>query len=237
MAQRILRKDLKKDELRETFAHGAEAVRSTRQLAIYALAAVIVVALGVFGWWTYSQRQSAQASLAFDNAMRNLKTPAGTPPVPGETIYPDDSQKFTAAAQQFSDVASKYPRTRGEQLAKYFQALSYERINKNDEAKNLLRGLASGKDEEAGVLARFELAQLDDRTGQGDEAVKLYQEMIATPSILVPKPVVMLALAGHYGQSNPSEAAKLYSQIKSEYPDTPIAEQADQALALLSGKS
>ena len=30
---------------------------------------------------------------------------------------------------------------------------------------------------------------------------------------------------------------KLYSQIKSEFPDTPIAEQADQALALLSGKS
>jgi len=48
---------------------------------------------------------------------------------------------------------------------------------------------------------------------------------------------VMLALAQHYAQSNPSEAAKLFQQIKSEYPDTPIAEQADQALALLPSKS
>jgi TolA-binding protein len=47
----------------------------------------------------------------------------------------------------------------------------------------------------------------------------------------------MLALAEHYGAKNPSEAAKLYNQIKKDYPDTPIAEQADQALTLLPGKS
>jgi TolA-binding protein len=67
--------------------------------------------------------------------------------------------------------------------------------------------------------------------------VKIYQDMIAKPSTLVPKPVVMLALAEHYGQKNPTEAAKLYAQIKSEYPDTPMAQQADQELALLPGKS
>ncbi len=73
--------------------------------------------------------------------------------------------------------------------------------------------------------------------GQGDEAAKLYQELIAKPTLLVPKPVVMLALAQHYGEKNPTEAAKLYGQIKSDYPDTPIAERADQALSLLPGKS
>ncbi len=171
--------------------------------------------------------------------MKTFQTPSGTPPAPGETVYPDDTQKYTAAAQQFSDVvaSAKYPRTRGGQLARYYQALSYEKIDKIDDSKKLLRSLESGGGEEAGVLARFELAQIDELTGQGDEAVKLYQELIAKPSILTPKPVVMLALAAHYTRSNPSEAAKLYSQIKTEFPDTPIAEQADQALALLSGKS
>ena len=47
----------------------------------------------------------------------------------------------------------------------------------------------------------------------------------------------MLALADHYGQKNPTEAAKLYTQIKTDYPDTAIAEQADQGLSLLPGKS
>jgi len=54
---------------------------------------------------------------------------------------------------------------------------------------------------------------------------------------LVPKAVVMLTLAQHYAPKNSAEAAKLLNQIKSDYPDSPIAEQADQALALLPGKS
>ena len=234
---RIIRKDLKKDEFRETFEHGAEAVLSHQKLTMYVLAGAIVVALAIFGGWTYTQRQAAQASTAFDGAMRTFQTPAGVPAAAGETVYPDDAQKYAASAKQFADVAEKFPRTRGGQLARYYQALSYEKIEKTDDAKKLLRGLESGGNEEAGVLARFELAQLDDRTGQGEEAVKLYQALIAKPSILAPKPVVMLALASHYAASNPAEAAKLYGQIKSEYPDTPVAEQADQALALLSGKS
>ena len=136
MAQHILRKDLKKDELRDTFAQGAEAVLTHQKLAIYALTAAIVVALGAFGWWTYTQRQSAAASTAFDNAMRTYQTTAGTPPVAGETMYPDDSQKFAAAAKQFSDVAAKYPRTRGGQLARYYQALSDEKSPRMTKPRN-----------------------------------------------------------------------------------------------------
>jgi hypothetical protein len=73
--------------------------------------------------------------------------------------------------------------------------------------------------------------------GQGDDAVKLYEQLMAQPTVLVPKPVVMLALADHYSLKNPTEAAKLYTQVKSDYPDTPMATQADQALALLPSKT
>ena len=110
-------------------------------------------------------------------------------------------------------------------------------MGKTDDAKKSLKDLANNDDQEVAALAQLELAGIDDRTRHDDDAVKLYQGLIAKPSVLVPKPVAMMALAQHYGQKNPAEAAKLYAQIKSEYPDTPIAEQADQALALLSSKS
>lgn len=236
MAQHISRKDLKKDEFRDTLAHGAEAVLTHQTILIYAVSAVLVVALVGLGWWTYSQRQSATANAAFDSAMKTYQQPVGTPPIAGETSYPDDAKKFTAAAQQFSDIAKKYPRSHAGAEAQYYAALSYEKLGKDNEAKKLLTGLEAGSDDVA-ALARFELAELDDRTSQSDQAVKLYQKLIDKPSLLAPKPVVMLALAGHYSQTNPSEAAKLYQQIKSQYPDTPVAEQADQALTLLSGKS
>ena len=63
--------------------------------------------------------------------------------------------------------------------------------------------MAGGKDEDVSSMARFELAQLDDRMGQGDEAEKLYQQLMTKPGVFVAKPVVMLALAEHYGQKIP----------------------------------
>ncbi len=67
--------------------------------------------------------------------------------------------------------------------------------------------------------------------------MKLYQGLIAKPSVLVPKPVAMMALAQHYSQKNPAEAAKLYAQIKADYPTRRSPNSADQALALLGSKS
>lgn len=236
----ISRKELKKNEFRETFEHGAEALLSHQQLTMYLLIAAIVVALGVFGWRTYTQRQTMKASAAFNTAMEIYEAPIlppGQPPVPGAPTYTDEKVKFADAAKKMADVAKQYPRTHPGQLAVYFQALSLEKIDKNEDARKLLRGLADNKDQDFTATAQFELAQLDDRTGQADEALKLYQELMAKPTVLVPKPIVMLSLAEHYAPKDPSQAAKLYAQIKSDYPNTPIADQADQELSLLPGKS
>jgi len=237
LTQHISRKELKKDEVRETFAHGAEALLSHRQLSSYVVAAAVVIALGIFGWRTYSQHQTVKAFAAFDSAMKVFQAPVGAPQAPGELTYSDETKKFSEANQKFGDVASKYPRTRAGELAGYYAALSLEKLNKNDDAKKRLQALAGSSDADVAAMAQFELATLEDSLGQGDDAVKLYQQLIAKPTSLVPKPLVMLALANHYSQKDPSQAAKLYTQIKSDYPDTPMAEQADQALALLPGKS
>jgi len=235
----ISRKELKKDELRGALAQGAEAVLSHQELTLYLIIAALVIGLAGYGWWAYTQRQTLKASVAFDAAMKIFQAPvlsAGAPPVPNQPTYASDNAKFTDAAQKFGDVAAKYPHTRPGQLAGYYTALSLEKLSKNEQAKSQLRALAGGGSEFAS-MAQLELAQLDDRTGQGDEAVKLYQQLMDKPTVLVPKPVVMLALAEHYREKDPAQAAKIYGEIKSEYPDTKIADQASQELALLPGKS
>lgn len=240
MPEHISRKELKKDEIRETLAHGYEAVVSHQAATVYILIAAIIVALSVIGWKTYSERQSAKATAAFDLAMKSFSAPVrvvGQAIEPGQLSFADDTSKYNDAAQKFSDAAGKFPRTRPGQLARYYAALSNEKLNKNDDARRNLQQLADTDDFDFASMARFELAQLDDRGGQSDAAAKLYQQLLDKPSILVPKPVVLLAFAQHYAGKNPAEATKLYNQIKSEYPDTPVAEQADQELALLPGKS
>jgi predicted negative regulator of RcsB-dependent stress response len=237
VAQHISRKELKTDEVRETLAHGAEAVLSHQQLMLYLVLLAIAVAVGFWSWRSYGERQAARASVDFSAAMKVFQAPVGVPPTPGQITYTEEKNKYTDAERKFSEVASNYPRTHSGRVAAYYAALSLEKLDKNEEAKKRLRDLSGSRDEEMAAVAKFELAGLDERTGQRDEAVKLYQELIAKPAMLAPKPLVMLALAGCYRDKNPAEAARLYNQIKSDYPDTPVAQQADQALALLPGKS
>jgi TolA-binding protein len=237
LAQHISRRELKKDEVRDTLAHGAEAVLSHQQSTIYIVLVTVIVALAVYAWRTHTERQETRAAAAFTIAMNAFEAPVGAPAAPGQVSYTDASKKFTDAQQKFADVASKYPRTRSGRLADYYKALSLEKIGKNDDAMKSLQQLTASRDEEVSALAKFELAKLDDATGQSDEAAKLYQQLIDKPSILVPKSLVMLTLAEHYIQKDPAQAQKILAQIKSDYPDTPIAEQADQDLSLLPGKS
>ncbi len=240
MSEHISRKDLKKDEIRDTIVHGADAVMDHKTIASIVLAVVLLIAIAVFGWKTYTERQTVKAAAAFDDAKKVFVAPIrlqGEPAIPGEPTYLNETTKFTDAAQKFSDVAKTYPHTRPGQLAGYYAALSDEKLGKNDDAKKWLQTVMNGGSDDFASLAQFELAQLNDRLGNADEALKLYQQMMAKPSVLVPKPVVMLALAGHYGLKNPVEASKLYTQIKADYPDTPISQQADQELNLLPGKS
>ncbi|HKS82233.1 MAG TPA: tetratricopeptide repeat protein [Candidatus Acidoferrales bacterium] len=236
----ISRKELKKDEVRETLVHGAQALLSHQQLSTYVIIAAVIIAAGIFGWRTYSERQTVKASAAFDDAMKIFEArvrTAGEAAAPGEVTYVDDKMKFTDAAAKFTGVAKQYARTRFGVLSNYYLALSDEKLSKDADAKKLLQSVSESSDPEYAAMAKFELAQMDDRSGADADAVKLYQQLMEKPTDLVPKAVVMLALAEHYRQKNPDEAAKLYTQIKSEFPDTPIADQADQELALLPGKS
>lgn len=241
MPSHISRKDLKTDEVRDTLAQGADVILSHQKLTIYILVAALAVGLAIFGFKTYTERQTVKAAAAYDDAMKIFSgrvLNVGELAQPGETTFADEKTKYTQAEQKFADLAKKYPHTRPGQLASYYAGLSFEKLGKNDDAKKWLQGLADSGEYDLAAMARFELAQMNDRMGQSDEAVKLYQDLIAKPSVLVPKPVVMLTLAEHYSaKNNSAEATRLYSQIKSEYPDTPIAQQAEQELNSMPGKS
>ncbi len=86
-------------------------------------------------------------------------------------------------------------------------------------------------------MAQYQMAIIYARTGKSDDAVKLLRALADKPSVIVPRPLVLLELAGVLRNSNPKEAASLYQQIKKEFPDTNIADQADRGLDSISPKS
>jgi TolA-binding protein len=53
----------------------------------------------------------------------------------------------------------------------------------------------------------------------------------------VPRPLVLLELASLLRKTNPQEATTIYQQIKKEFPDTTMADEADRGLDTISPKS
>ncbi len=240
MAQHITRKELKQDRIAETFVHGVEAVESHLKQAWIIGGAVVVIALAFFGWQFYSERQTVKATAALEDAMKTFNArirAAGEPEEPGEVTYLEDKFKYMDAAKKFADVASKYSLTRPGQVARYYAGLSYEEVGNYDDSKKWLGQVESSRDTELAALARFQLAKVNAQTGADAEAVKLYQALVAKPTNMVPKQVSMMALADYYARKNPAEAVKLYTQIKSEFPDTAAADQAEDRLAELKSKT
>lgn len=234
----ISRQELKTDQVQEALSHGAEAVLSHRTALIYGVVIAAIVIGSVFGWRFYSQRQSVKAEAEFSDAMQVYQAYVAAPgqaPAPGQITYSDASKKFQDALQKFQTVIQHYSRTRSGQLAKYYSALCEVHLGKNDQAIADLSQIENGSDRDFSAMARFELAQIYDQTGKSTQAVQLYNGLLENSSVLVPKPIVLLALAAHYRQSNPAQAVKFYNQVKSEYPDTSAADEADQQLALLPG--
>ena len=238
MAQHILRRDLKKDEIRETLVSGVESVASHLQALWIVVGAALIVALAVFGWNSYSRRQTAKASAALDDGLKifqaRIRAP-GEPADPIDLTYLDEKNKFTDADKKLLQVANDYGRTKPGQMARYYAALSEAQLKQYADAERNLNQIASGGDESLAGLAKFKLAGVYLQESKNSQAVDLLKQLSDKPTVFVPKPMALLALADYYRKSDPAQATKLYNQVKQEFPDA--AAEADQGLELLNSKS
>jgi len=240
VSDHISRKELKHDKIKETIEHGAEAVISHGQFTLIVVFVALVVALGYGGWRFYVDRQTVEASAAFDTAMKAYQgriASAPDPAEPNEPFYLDEPTRVQDASQKFTKVADRYQRTNPGKLARYYSALCLEDLERHNQALEELKKISGASDKELSSMAQYQMAVIYSRTGRPDDAVKTFRALADRQSVFVPRPLVLLELAGILRNSNPKEAAGIYQQIKKEFPDTTIADQADRGLDTLSPKS
>jgi len=240
VSEHISRKELKQDKIKETIEHGAEAVISHGQFTLVVVLVALFVALGYGGWKFYIDRETVEASAAFDAATKAYQgriASAPDPADPNQPFFHDEAARSQDAMQKFIKVADKYPSTNPGKLARYYSALCLEDLERHNQALEELKKISGGGDKELAAMAQYQMAIIYSRTGKPDDAVKLFRALADKQSALVPRPLVLLELAGILRNSNPTEAATIYQQIKKEFPDTTIADQADRGLDTLSPKS
>ncbi|HYL61943.1 MAG TPA: tetratricopeptide repeat protein [Candidatus Methylomirabilis sp.] len=240
MPEHISRKELKQDKIHDAIEHGAEAVFSHTTVIGGAVLLVVVLAAIYAGWRFYMDRQTVQATAAMDAVMKVFSAriaAAADPSDPGEPFYATEAARAEAAAQQFSDVARKYARTDPGRHAAYYAALCNEDLERHNQALEKLKKISSGSDKELAAMAQYQIGLIYERTGKPADAIKIFRDLADHSSIFVPRPLALLELAGALRQTNPTEAASVYEQLKKEFPNTAAADQADRGLETLAPKS
>ncbi|MGC1620897.1 MAG: tetratricopeptide repeat protein [Candidatus Acidiferrum sp.] len=240
MAERLSRKELKQDKIHDAIEHGAEAVFSHTSILAWAILVAVIVAVGYAGWHFYTDRQTVQASAALDVAMKTYSARIGTvpdPSDPGELLYPAEEARAQDAAQKFSEVAKKYPHTNPGRLATYYAALCQEDLDHQNQALEELTKISSSKDKELAAMAQYQIGIIYERTGKPADAAKVFRNLADHSSVFVPRPLALLELAEVLRQSDPKEAANVYEQLKKEFPNTAVSDEADRGLETLAPKS
>jgi tetratricopeptide (TPR) repeat protein len=240
VAEHISRRELKQDKIHDAIEHGAEAVFSHTTVLAVAVLAVVVVGIGYGGWRFYTDRQTVQATAVLDVATKSYSARIGAAPDPndpGEAFYPTEAARAEDAVHKFSAVAEKYPNTNPGRLATYYAALCYEDLERHNQALEQLKKISSGKDKELVAMAQYQTGVIYERTGKPADAAKVFRDLAEHASVFVPRPLVLLELAETLRQSDPKAAAGVYEQLKKEFPNTAISEEADRGLETLAPKS
>ena len=232
------RHQLKEDKFSRATIGAAEAtvhwtVEHQSKLIAAAIAAVVLIAIAAGGWY-YLNQQDAKASADLGAAVRTMDAPvvpAGTPAEPGMLTFSSSKDRSTAARQQLQSIVEKYPHTRSADFARYFLGLTSAQLGDNPAAEADLQRVASSSNADLSALAKMALASVYRSTNRPKQAIDIYNQLIAKPTLSVGKTTAQLELAATYQASQqPLDAKRTYEQIQKENPATEVAQIATQKL-------
>lgn len=181
---------------------------------LYAIAAVIVVAILIGLIVSWNRRSNSAAQVALGKAIDTSIAPVTTQPLPPNyqgKAFKSEKERAEAAVAEFQAVAEKYGSPVKEK-AQYLAAVNRISLDRNAAIQEL-EGLAkiSG---ETGSLAKFALAQTKEGDNKLEEAVALYQELVSSSDPVIAKDTINFELASIYEkQGKKAEAAEAYFNI------------------------
>jgi tetratricopeptide (TPR) repeat protein len=201
---------------------------------IFFAATLVALAAIISGGWYYFSQQDQKASVDFTRAIRTLDTPLrppNMPPQPENPSFASPKERAAAAQKQFQQIVDKYPHTHAADFAHYFIGLTSADLGDNAAAERELQKVASYHNADLSALAKFALASVYRNTSRNQQAIDVYQRLIAKPTATVSKVAAQIELAATYQSANqPLEAKRIYEQIKKDNPSSEVGQLASSKL-------
>ena len=229
---RLSRHELKKDEFADRLTTVSGFFSRNRKQVLLGGASALLAVIVVVGVLMYVRSRQAAASEAFGKALVTFHAPVVANPPATLTIqtFKTADEKYTEAIRQFTEVSEQFGSYSVGKWARYYTALSQRDLGQYAVAEQALLAVAADGDPNLAAVAKMALAGLYLKTSRTPDAEKLYRELESSPTLMVPKPSVQIALAEMYQRTNPSQATAIYQQIEKDYPGTAAADQAAQML-------
>jgi predicted negative regulator of RcsB-dependent stress response len=187
------------------------------------------VVVGALTFWIV---RSAAANRALGAALDLYTSPLampGAPPQPG--VYSTAADRAKEANREFVAIAHDYGWLPEGAKAHYFAGVTYEEMGQNGSAESELTTASHSWNRNLANLAKLALAGLYHQTSRDSEAVELYNQIIAKPSVTVSAAVAQLDLADLYAaQGKQDQARALWAKVKDADKDGAAGQIAAQKL-------
>jgi tetratricopeptide (TPR) repeat protein len=198
----------------------------------WAIAAAVVVILGV-GMIVFWNVREAAAETELGQALDTYAAPlalAGAPAQKGE--YATAADRSKAANQQFQAVADKYGWLPEGGKARYFTGVTDQELGQTAAAQTELKKVAGSWNRNLANLAKVTLASIYHQAGSDQQAIDLYNEIIAKPSDTVTAGTAQLDLADLYAATGKqTQARALWAKLKDSDKDGAAGSIAAQKLS------
>ncbi len=155
----------------------------------------------------------------------------GDRPIPNVKTYPSAAARAKVANPLFRAAADSYGFFRAGQNARYFAGLTAEDMGDGRSAEADLTKAGQGRNSGLAALAKLALAGLYATTNRAVDAARLYDTLIAHPTLTVSANAARLAFAASLAGTNPQKAKELYAKVKDSDKTTVAGQVATQKLA------
>ena len=191
-----------------------KALEGKGKTIAYALAALVVLGIVVFIFYSWNGRSNSAAQAALGKAIETSQAPVSDTPAPAgstEKTFKTEKERSDAAIAEFQAVVDKFGGAAADK-AKYFIAVTKLPVDRQGGIADLES--ISKESGDVGKMAKFALAQTRVYDGKLDEAAALYQELAGMSDPIIAKDTINFELAKVYEkQDKKQEAADIYFNI------------------------
>ncbi len=230
MAQKISRRDMKRNELAETVGKTVGFVSEHKKGVAEGVAIAVGLAVLVGGFLLYRAWTARSAGRSLSQALAILATPLASDPAAGSAkTYPTAAERRADADKLFREAA-RHGSTAPGRAARVVLAAGAE---KPAEAVEVFEKAARQGGSETAAVAEIDAARMLAASGKTTEAIDRLKRAIDSPSAAAPKDALLFTLGQIYEQSGAvADARAVYQRLINDFPNSPYRADARQKVPL-----